>query len=153
MRFVSAAGLLLASVLVAGAQPAPAPAAGAAAAKQTNDVPTNGKPQTFYMLSRVFKEGEENKQHTQNEDEISWVVRGNIRLVIAGGESKIYHAGESFLIPRGTVHDPINVGPGEAEVAVNYILDKGSPMRNPLNLVLPAACKTTGPCSMPAPGK
>jgi quercetin dioxygenase-like cupin family protein len=83
--------------------------------------------------------------------EISWVVRGNIRLVIAGGVSKVYHAGESFLIPRGTVHDPINVGPGEAEVAVNYILDKGSPMRNPLNIALPADCKTAKPCTVKVP--
>ncbi len=141
MRIVSVLALLAGSAVIASAQPAPAPAAGAAAAKQTYDVPTNGKPQTFYMLSRVFKEGEDIGLHTHDGVEISWVVRGNIRLVVAGGESKIYHAGESFLIPRGTVHDPVNVGPGEAEVAVNYVLDKGSPMRNPLNIPLPAECK------------
>jgi len=151
MRIVSVLALLLGSAAVVSAQPAPPPAAGAALAKQTYDVPMSGKPQTFYMLSRVFKEGEDIGLHTHDGVEISWVVRGTIRLVIAGGESKVYHAGESFLIPRGTVHDPVNIGPGEAEVAVNYILDKGSPMRNPLNIVLPPACKTTGPCSVKAP--
>jgi quercetin dioxygenase-like cupin family protein len=152
MRIMPVAALLLASAVAVSAQPAPAPAAGAAAAKQTYDVPTSGKPQTFFMLSRVFKEGEDIGLHTHDGVEISWVVRGNIRLIVAGGESKVYHAGESFLIPRGTVHDPVNVGPGEAEVAVNYILDKGSPMRNPLNITLPAPCKTaTGACAVKAP--
>lgn len=153
MRSLAVAVLLLGSAVIVSAQPAPPPAAGAAVAKQTYDVPMNGKPQTFYMLSRVFKPGEDIGLHTHDGAEISWVIRGNIRLVVAGGESKIYHAGESFLIPRGTVHDPVNVGPGDAEVAVNYILDKGSPMRNPLNIPLPAACKTTGPCSLKAPAK
>lgn len=141
MRLVPVLTLLAGSVVIASAQPAPAPAAGAALAKKTYDVPMNGKPQTFYMLSRVFKEGEDIGLHTHDGAEISWVVRGNIRLVIAGGETKTYHAGESFLIPRGTVHDPVNVGPGEAEVAVNYVLDKGSPLRNPVNIPLPAECK------------
>jgi quercetin dioxygenase-like cupin family protein len=142
MRIATIAIMLLGSVAVVAAQPAAKPpAAGAAVAKQTYDVPTKGKPQTFYMLSRVFKEGEDIGLHTHDGVEISWVIRGNIRLVVAGGETKTFRAGESFLIPRGTVHDPINVGPGEAEVAVNYILDKGAPMRNPLNIALPAECK------------
>jgi quercetin dioxygenase-like cupin family protein len=151
MRIIPVLALLAGSAVIASAQPAPPPAAGAAVAKQTYDVPTSGKPQTFYMLSRVFKEGEDIGLHTHDGVEISWVVRGTVRLVIAGGESKIYHAGESFLIPRGTVHDPVNIGPGEAEVAVNYVLDKGSPLRNPLNITLPADCKTTKPCMVKAP--
>ena len=108
---------------------------------------------TVAVVMLADKAGEDIGLHTHDGVEISWVIRGNIRLVIAGGESKIYHAGESFLIPRGTVHDPINVGPGEAEVAVNYVLDKGSPMRNPLDIPLPPECKTTGPCSVKAPAK
>ena len=151
MRIVSAAGLLLASVVIVSAQPAPAPVAGAAVPKQTYDVPMAGKQQTFYMLSRVFKEGEDIGLHTHDGVEISWVVRGTVRLVIAGGESKIYHAGESFLIPRGVVHDPVNIGPGDAEVAVNYVLDKGSPLRNPVNITLPADCRTAKPCMVAAP--
>jgi quercetin dioxygenase-like cupin family protein len=151
MRIVSAACLLLGSVAIAASQPAPAPVAGAAVPKQTYDVPMGGKPQTFYMLSRVFKEGEDIGLHTHDGVEISWVIRGTVRLVIAGGESKVYHAGESFLIPRGVVHDPVNIGPGDAEIAVNYVLDKGSPLRNPLNIPLPAECRTSQPCMVKAP--
>ena len=151
MRLAPVMALLLGSVVVVSAQPAPPPAAGAAVPKQTYDIPMSGKPQEFYMLSRVFKPGEDIGLHTHDGVEISWVIRGTVRLAIAGGESKIYHAGESFLVPRGVVHDPINVGTDDAEVAVNYVLDKGSPLRNPLNIPLPAECKTTGPCMVKAP--
>ena len=132
MRIVPVLALLAGSAVIASAQPAPPPAAGAAAAMQTYNVPTAGKPQIFYMLHRVFKPNEDIGMHTHQGVEISWVVRGAIRLEIRGGVSKVYHAGESFLVPRGVVHDPINVGNGEAEVAVNYILDQGAPMRDPV---------------------
>jgi quercetin dioxygenase-like cupin family protein len=132
MRIITALALLAGSVVVVSAQPAPAPAAGAAAAMQTYNVPTTGKPQTFYMLHRVFKPGEDIGFHTHQGVEISWVVRGAIELRVRGGATKTYHAGESFLIPRGTVHDPVNTSKAEAEIAVNYILDQGAPMRDPV---------------------
>jgi quercetin dioxygenase-like cupin family protein len=132
MRIVAVLALLIGSGVVVSAQPAPAPSAGAAAAMQTYNIPTTGKPQTFYMLHRVFKPKEDIGMHTHQGVEISWVVRGAIRLEIRGGGSKVYHAGESFMVPRGVVHDPINVGNDEAEVAVNYILDQGAPMRDPV---------------------
>jgi quercetin dioxygenase-like cupin family protein len=133
MRIATAAIVLLASVCAVSAQPKPAPVtAGTAVPMQTYDVPMSGKPQTFYMLHRVFKPKEDIGFHTHQGTEISWVVRGQIELRIRGGVTKTYKAGESFLIPRGTIHDPVNVGAGEAEVAVNYVLDKGAPMRDPV---------------------
>lgn len=131
MRILTSLILLAASAFAVSAQPAPS--AGAAAAMQTYDVPTNGKPQTFYMLHRVFKPGEDIGFHTHQGVEISWVVRGSIELRVRGGKTRTYHAGESFLIPRGTVHDPVNASKSEAEIAVNYILDKGAPMRDPVS--------------------
>ena len=132
MRIVPVLALLIGSVVVVSAQPAAPPAAGAAVPKQTYDVPTTGKPQTFYMLSRVFKPGEDIGFHTHQGVEISWVVRGTVELRIRGGATKTYHAGESFLVPRGIIHDPVNTSNAEAEIAVNYILDKGAPLRDPV---------------------
>jgi quercetin dioxygenase-like cupin family protein len=133
MRIATTAIVLLASAVAVSAQPAaPAPNASVVAPMQTYDVPTTGKPQTFSMLHRVFKPDEHIGMHTHQGVEISWVVRGTIRLAVRGGESKTYKAGESFLVPRGVVHNPINIGKDEAEIAVNYILDKGAPLRDPL---------------------
>ncbi len=125
MRLVFLAALFLGTAVTASAQAAPP-----AGAMQTYDIPATGKPQTFYMLRRVLKPNEVLPMHTHRGVEITWVVRGTIRLTI-GGKSRIYHAGESFLIPRGTAHSPANAGSDEAEVAVNYILDKGAPLSDP----------------------
>ncbi len=145
MRIATAAIILLGSVAIVSAQPAAKPpAAGAAVAKQTYDIPMNGKPQTFHMLSRVFKPGEDIGMHTHDGVEISWVVRGTIRLAVLGGESKIFHAGEIFLVPSGTVHDPINVGTEDEEVAVNYVLDNGSPHAQSNECSLAQVCAHPG---------
>jgi quercetin dioxygenase-like cupin family protein len=125
MRLVFLAALLVGTAVAASAQPAPS-----TGAMQTYDIPTTGKPQTFYMLHRVLKPNEVLPLHSHRGVEITWVVRGTIRLTMAG-RSRIYHAGESFLIPRGVAHSPANAGSDEAEVAVNYILDKGAPLSDP----------------------
>lgn len=125
MRLVFVMALLLGTATAVLAQPAPP-----AGAMQTYDIPTTGKPQTFTMLRRVLKPNEVLPMHTHRGVEITWVVRGTVRLTM-GGVSHIYHAGESFLIPRGVAHSPANAGNDDAEVAVNYILDKGAPLSDP----------------------
>jgi quercetin dioxygenase-like cupin family protein len=131
MRIVTMALVLLGSALAVSAQPSPMNA-GAAPAKQQFDVPMNGKPQTVFILNRVFKPKEELGWHTHAGTEITWVVRGTMRLRIRGGEARTYKAGDSFIVPRGVVHSPVNIGNGEVEVAVTYVLDKGAAMRDPV---------------------
>jgi quercetin dioxygenase-like cupin family protein len=130
MRIVTTALLLLGSALAVCAQPAPN--AGAAAAKQQFDVPMNGKPQTVFILNRVFMPKEELGWHTHAGTEITWVVRGTMRLMVRGGETREYKAGDSFIVPRGVVHNPVNIGNDQVEVAVTYVLDKGAAMRDPV---------------------
>ena len=108
MRLVFLAALLVGTAVAASAQSAPS-----TGAMQTYDIPTTGKPQTFYMLHRVLKPNEVLPLHSHRGVEITWVVRGTIRLTMAG-RSRIYHAGESFLIPRGVAHIPANAGSDEA---------------------------------------
>ena len=130
MRIVTTALLLLGSALAVCSQPAPN--AGAAAAKQQFDVPMNGKPQTVFILNRVFAPKEELGWHTHAGTEITWVVRGTMRLMVRGGETREYKAGDSFIVPRGVVHNPVNIGNDQVEVAVTYVLDKGAAMRDPV---------------------
>src|SRR4051812_43479663 len=42
--------------------------------------------------------------HTHPGDEISYVVEGNLELIVDGA-SRIYKAGEAFHVPAGKVHD------------------------------------------------
>jgi quercetin dioxygenase-like cupin family protein len=153
MRIALAATLLLGSVLAVSAQNAMKPAApamamkpgaamamkpagasaaapnGAAKPLQTFDVPMSGKPQTVYILKRVFVPKDHIGRHTHPGVEITQVLYGTIQLAIKGEKGKIYHAGDSFIVPRGTIHDPINVGTDDAAVAVTYVLDKGADLK------------------------
>src|SRR3954465_12923569 len=44
-------------------------------------------------------------RHTHPGDEISYVMDGEVELLIAGQPARVVKAGESFVIPAGTVHD------------------------------------------------
>jgi len=132
MRIATTALVLFGSALAVSAQPAPAPAAGTVAYMQTFDVPMTGRPQTVFILKRVFKPNEDIGMHTHQGTEITQVLYGTIELATRGKGSKTYKAGESFIIPRGDVHNPINAGTDEAAVAVTYVLDKSAPMRDPV---------------------
>jgi quercetin dioxygenase-like cupin family protein len=129
MRILSAAILLLATATSLSAQ-TPAPAAGGEAL-QTFDVPMTGTPQTVYILRRVFAPGENVPAHTHDGVELTVVVAGNLELTERGGGTRTYRAGESFSVRRGVVHEARNAGPGNVEIAVTYVLDKGAPLRVP----------------------
>jgi quercetin dioxygenase-like cupin family protein len=125
MRILIASALLFASVAAAQSQAlAPAPSA-----LQSFDVPASGKPQTVYILHRVLKPGESIGLHTHDGVEMTQVLSGDFQLTV-DGENKLYHAGDSFQVPRGIKHDGKNVGTDDCALAVTYVLDKGAPMRN-----------------------
>jgi quercetin dioxygenase-like cupin family protein len=147
MRIALASIVLVGSAFAAAAQTPPPPAMamkastsmvkaagapapnGAAAPLQQFDVPMSAKPQTVYILKRVFAPGDHIGLHTHPGVEITQVLYGTIQLAIKGKTGKIYHAGDSFIVPRGVIHDPINVGKDDAAVAVTYVLDKGAPLK------------------------
>jgi quercetin dioxygenase-like cupin family protein len=90
-----------------------------------------GNPQTVYILRRTFAPGESLAAHTHDGAELTVVVAGDLELTERGSAPRVYHAGESFSVGRGVVHQARNVGAGNAELAVTYVLDKGAPLRVP----------------------
>lgn len=120
---------LLSALAARSGSAQPAAPASAAQPLQTFDVPTTGKPQTAYILRRVFKPGEHVGLHTHDGIEMAQIVGGTFRVEIRGQADKVYNVGESFFIPRGAAHDATNIGSGEGALAVTYVLDKGAPLR------------------------
>jgi quercetin dioxygenase-like cupin family protein len=121
MRILLASALLIASAAMAQAQPP-------AGALQMFDVPS-AKPQTVYIAHRILKPGEAIGLHTHDGEEITQVISGDFQLTVDGKDT-VYHGGSSFMVPRGAKHDGKNVGTGDCELAVTYVLDKGAPLRN-----------------------
>ncbi len=77
-----------------------------------------------------FPTGGSTGKHTHPGDEVSYVLEGSITLEITGAAAKTLKAGDSFIIPAGTVHNASAVG-GKAVVIANYFVEKGKPLTSP----------------------
>jgi quercetin dioxygenase-like cupin family protein len=70
-------------------------------------------------------------RHTHPGDEISYVMDGEVELLIAGQPARVVKAGESFVIPAGTVHDAHNASSGVTKLVGVYVVEKGKPLATP----------------------
>jgi len=52
-----------------------------------------------------------------------------MELRLADGTARRFGPGQSFTVPRGTIHNGINVAAGPSHLAVTYVFDKGQPVR------------------------
>jgi quercetin dioxygenase-like cupin family protein len=71
--------------------------------------------------------------HTHPGDESGYVLKGSVILKTQGQPDRVLKAGDSFFIPRGTVHSVVALPNGEGGVAVSsWIVDKGQPLAAPV---------------------
>ena len=67
-------------------------------------------------------------RHSHPGDEISYVIEGEGELRIDGEDPRRVKAGESFIIPAGTVHDAVNTGAGTLKLVGVFVVEKGKPL-------------------------
>ena len=70
-------------------------------------------------------------RHTHPGDEISYVLEGQVELLIDGQAPRVVKAGESFVVPAGTVHDAHNAGDAPTKLVGVYVVEKGKPLASP----------------------
>jgi len=70
-------------------------------------------------------------RHTHPGDEISYVAEGQVELLIDGQAPRLVKAGESFVIPAGTVHDAHNASDTPTRLIGVYVVEKGKPLASP----------------------
>jgi quercetin dioxygenase-like cupin family protein len=70
-------------------------------------------------------------RHTHPGDEISYVLEGEAQLLIDGQPPRTVKAGESFVIPAGTVHDAHNSSDKPTKLVGVYVVEKGKPLATP----------------------
>lgn len=70
-------------------------------------------------------------RHTHPGDEISYVLEGETELLVDGQPPRTVKAGESFVIPAGTVHDAHNPGTTPARLVGVFVVEKGKPLASP----------------------
>ncbi|APW36675.1 cupin [Rhodoferax koreense] len=70
-------------------------------------------------------------RHTHPGDEISYVMDGEVTLLVDGQAPRILKAGESFVVPAGVVHDAHNDSAAPVKLLGVYVVEKGKPLASP----------------------
>jgi len=78
-----------------------------------------------------FQPGATPGRHTHAGEEVGYLIDGTISLEQEGKPAVTLKAGQSFLIPAGTVHNATNTGSGVAKILATYIVEKGKPLATP----------------------
>lgn len=85
------------------------------------------------VVARVeIQPGARAGRHTHPGDEISYVLEGEGQILVDGQPPKTVKAGESFVIPAGTVHDAHNAGQAVIKLVGVYVVEKGKPLATPV---------------------
>ncbi|RYX90494.1 MAG: cupin domain-containing protein [Comamonadaceae bacterium] len=70
-------------------------------------------------------------RHTHPGDEISYVLDGEVTLLVDGQPPKLLKAGESFVVPAGVIHDAHNAGTVPTKLLGVYVVEKSKPLATP----------------------
>jgi quercetin dioxygenase-like cupin family protein len=120
----------LAIVLTAGTGIAQQPPAANPAFKRTilvqGDLSAPGR-EVVQALAEIQPGGASGK-HTHPGEEVAHVIAGTLIVESPGKPARTLQAGESMVIPAGTVHDAINRGTVLTKVLATYVIEKGKPV-------------------------
>lgn len=67
-------------------------------------------------------------RHTHFGEEIIYVLEGTLEYHVDGKPTATCKAGETLLVPAGTVHWVKNIGVGNGAELATYIVEKGKPL-------------------------
>ena len=119
------AAFAFAAIVAAGAQ---APAFKRTVLQQ-GDISVPGREAVTAVAE--FQPGASPGRHTHPGEEIAYVLEGKVLLEREGMPAVTLNAGQTFLIPAGTIHNATNTGPTTARVLATYIVEKGKPIATP----------------------
>jgi quercetin dioxygenase-like cupin family protein len=78
-----------------------------------------------------FQPGASPGRHTHAGEEIGYVLDGTLLVEQDGKPAATLTAGQTFLIPAGTIHNATNTGSGVAKILATYVVEKGKPLATP----------------------
>jgi quercetin dioxygenase-like cupin family protein len=72
--------------------------------------------------------GVESGWHTHPGEEVGYILTGTVEMKIAGQPSLTLNAGDPFLMPPGTPHNALDLGPDVGHMLSTYIVDPDQPL-------------------------
>ena len=70
-------------------------------------------------------------RHTHAGEEITYIIEGELEVIVEGKPTQNLKAGQGFIIPAGAVHNPHNTGSKPAKLAAIFYVEKGKPLTTP----------------------
>jgi quercetin dioxygenase-like cupin family protein len=72
--------------------------------------------------------GVESGWHVHPGEEVGYILAGTVEMKIQGQPTLTLNAGDPFLMPPGTPHNALDVGPGTGMMLSTYIVEIGQPL-------------------------
>lgn len=72
--------------------------------------------------------GVESGWHTHPGEEVGYLLAGRVQMSIKDKPTLILDAGDGFLIPPGTPHNALDLGPDTGRMLSCYIVEVGAPV-------------------------
>ena len=72
--------------------------------------------------------GVESGWHVHPGEEVGYILAGTVEMMIDGQETLTLRQGDPFLMPPGTPHNALDVGPGMGMMLSTYIVEVGKPL-------------------------
>jgi quercetin dioxygenase-like cupin family protein len=70
-------------------------------------------------------------RHTHPGEEITYIMEGQVDILVEGKPPLHLKAGDGFIIPAGAKHDAHNTGSVPVKLAAVYVVEKGKPLATP----------------------
>lgn len=81
--------------------------------------------------------GVESGWHTHPGEEVGYIVSGTVEMRIAGQATLTLNAGDPFLMPPGTPHNALDLGPGTGMMLSTYIVEADQPLAEFVDVAQP----------------
>jgi quercetin dioxygenase-like cupin family protein len=72
--------------------------------------------------------GVESGWHIHPGEEVGYILAGTVQMMIEGQPTLTLHAGDPFLMPPGTPHNALDLGPETGHMLSTYIVEVGKPL-------------------------
>ena len=76
----------------------------------------------------VIPVGVESGWHTHPGEEVGYILGGTVQMAIEDRPTLVLNTGDGFLIPPGTPHNALDLGPETGMMLSTYIVEVGRPL-------------------------
>ena len=90
-----------------------------------------GVPHESLMGQAELGPGASIGRHSHPGVEMGYVLEGEFDVMVGNESPRRVKAGDSYLIPAGTIHDAKSVGATPGKVLAAWVVEKGKPLSTP----------------------